>query len=119
MRTLSLTVFRPARSPAMTTTVILLGLQARAGVQGVVPVVPPPGQAQSGQTPADTPKPTGIILGQVVDAAGDKPIAGATVTINGGMQSIVMSNGDVVMRGGTLGPGRYLRLPAPIPPRAR
>jgi hypothetical protein len=82
---------------AVTTAAILLGLQVRAGVQGVVPVVPPPGQAQSGQTPADTPKPTGIILGQVVDAAGDKPIAGATVTINGGMQSIVMSNGDVVM----------------------
>jgi hypothetical protein len=82
---------------AVTAATILLGLQARAWVQVVIAPPAPPAQAQSGQTPADTPKPTGIILGQVVDAAGGKPVAGATVAISGGGQPTVLSNGAVVL----------------------
>jgi hypothetical protein len=49
------------------------------------------------QAPAESPKGTGLLLGQVVAASGGGPIAGATVTITGGSQSVTLPTGEVVV----------------------
>jgi uncharacterized protein (DUF2141 family) len=76
----------------VTAVTLLLGLQVHGWRQA-----PAQGAKPAGQEPAPPPKPTGIILGAVVDAAGNKPIAGATVTINGSVQQVMLSIGDMIM----------------------
>ena len=73
-------------------------LSARQTAVGQAIPTPTPTPAIPGsQLPAEPPKGTGLLIGQVVDAAGKKPIASAIVTISGGTPvQTVLPNGDVI-----------------------
>ena len=80
------------RAFVIVATAAACGLAAGVGAstpstrQGLPPPPPPNAVGQMGQPvqAADAPKGTGLLLGQVVDASGHRPIAGVLVSITGG-----------------------------------
>jgi len=79
-------------------------LRSRTFVVGFVALASAIGAAQAVQQPAPqqppTPKPTGLVVGQVVDAGSMKPIPAATVVITGGnTQGVTLPTGEFIAQG--------------------
>src|SRR5438874_1119796 len=100
-----------SRPLAVLVATLVLNAAAAAsgrGVQGVPP--PPPGGLMPvAQDPSSSrsqqPAPTGVILGQVVDAATGRPIPSATVALIG--------RSPVALPAGAMSPGAAASAPAP------